>query len=54
MKKVHLFLSIVVVLIIGGFLIDVGFLATGMVMVGVGTMSFIFYPLLIDFMGLNK
>lgn len=54
MKKAHVFISIIIVLIVGGFLIDVGMIATGAVMVGIGTMSFILYPLLLEFMGLNK
>ena len=54
MKKIHLFISIVVVLIVGGILIDAGMIATGAVMVAIGTMSFILYPLLLEVMGLNK
>ena len=53
MKKVHVFLSILAVLIFGGILIDIGIIATGCIMVGIGTMSFILYPLLLEFMGIK-
>ena len=53
MKKAYLFISILVVLVFGGVLIDMGVIATGCVMVGIGTMCFILYPLLLEYMGIK-